>query len=188
MRRRVVFVNPVSPKEFGRFAQEQGWKFADGGPGTADRPEEYVWLVDEDTRVHWLHDPVLHIVYAMLIGPDVSRLEGLIHFVYPGVTIDEALRRFTEADGWSDRVLSLSAVAAVAPEAFDQPVFDAISAGLTDENEVVRHKAVLAVFYARWPQFLPLLDEIAAGDPYDQARKDAALAADSIRNAEPYPS
>ncbi|WP_213453315.1 hypothetical protein [Rhizomonospora bruguierae] len=74
------------------------------------------------------------------------------------------------------------------PEAFDQQVFDAISAGLTDASAVVRHKAVLAVFYTRWPRFLPLLEDVAAGDPYGAARTDAALAADSIRNPQPYPS
>lgn len=188
MRSRVVFDPPVPAAEFNEFARRQGWEFGDGGPATEDQPEEYVWLAGDDTRVHWIHDTVLNIVYAMLVGPDVGLLEVGIHFAFPGLTVAEAIRRFTEADDWSDRVLSLSAVAATAPDEFDQEVFDAVSAALTDANEVVRQKAALVTFYARWPQFLPLLDKIAAGDPYQPARQDAAVAAENIRDPEPYPS
>jgi hypothetical protein len=190
MRRRVVFFEPIPPEEFASFADAQGWEYDGAVEATEDQPEEYVWLLDDGTQVHWINDPGLHLVYALVVGGDTFAPETRIRVAFDGYTIDEAVSRFADAEDWPDRVSALSAVAATAPEEYHQQTFDAISSGLTDENEVVRHKSVLAVFYARWPQFLPLLEKIAADDPYEEARRVAAIAVDALRNpgAYPYPS
>ena len=78
-------------------------------------------------------------------------------------------------------------VAATAPEEFTEATFGAIATGLQDEHGTVRHMATLAVFYAPWPAFLPLLREIASHDPDSEARRVALIAVDNLSAGDPTP-
>jgi hypothetical protein len=189
VRVRVPFRDVVPATELADFAEVQGWELEGSVAPSDGQAEEYVWHVD-DLYVHWINDPVLHRVYGMVIGPDPSLVEFSLRSVFDSYTIEEAADEFGHASDWPERVDALSIVAAAAPQDFDQRIFDAMSKGLTDPHPVVRHKAVLAIFYARWRHFLPLLDTVAAEDSYDEARRVAAIAIETIENPEldPYPS
>jgi HEAT repeat protein len=116
-------------------------------------------------------------------------VELSVRSAFESYTIDDAVDEFARASEWPERLEALSVLAAAAPQDFDQRVFEAMSAGLTDEHPLVRHKAVLAVFYARWREFLPLLQKLAADDS-QEVRRVAAIAVEVIDDPEldPYPS
>jgi hypothetical protein len=190
VRVRVAFRDAVPAVDFAEFAEMQGWELEGSVPPTQGQAEEYVWLVDDDSYVHWINDPVLHRAYGMILGPDPSAMVLSVRSEFDSYTINEAVEEFAQASEWPERVEALSVVAAAAPQDFDQEIFGVIAAGLTDPHPVVRHKAALAVFYARWRQFLPFLQTMAAEDAYDEARRVAAIAIETIENPEldPYPS
>ena len=179
--RRVVFRQPVGPAEFGEFCTGRGWRYDGGQPAAEGEPAEYVWRTPDGVEVHWIDDNVLHLVYVLVIGEQPFDVEMAIRMAYQDIAPDEAVAEFAGATDWPDRVLALSLVAATAPEAFSQATFDAIAAGLADEHEAVRHKAVLATFYAPWRELLPALEKVAAGDPYQPARDTARIAVDTVK-------
>jgi len=186
----MAFRDVVPAQELANFAEAQGWELEGSVVPTDDQAEEYVWQAGEELYIHWINDPVLHRVYGMIIGPETADVEHSLRSAFDTYTIAEAVEEFAGAADWPERVEALSVVAAATPQEFDQQIFDAMAAGLTDRHPVVRHKAALAVFYARWRHFLPLLKIMAAHDSYDEARRVAAIAIETIENPslDPYPS
>ncbi|MFD7505957.1 HEAT repeat domain-containing protein [Streptomyces sp. NPDC059850] len=94
-----------------------------------------------------------------------------------------------ELDPWESRILlltiddapnPLSRARAViraglgAPYAFDESFFSHIRDALGDSHEWVREAAVWATSYSPWPQYRPLLEDIARNDPKEKIRGDAA--------------
>lgn len=190
MRIRIAFCDAVSAQDLAEFAEVQGWQLEGSVSPTEGETEEYVWQGDDDLYIHWINDPVLHRVYGMILGTDPAEVELRVRSAFESYTIDEAVDEFAQASEWPERVEALSVLAAAAPQDFDQRIFEAVGAGLTDEHPLVRHKAVLVVFYARWREFLPLLQKMAADDSSDEVRRVAAIAVDVVDNPEldPYPS
>jgi hypothetical protein len=183
-RRRIVFKEPVSFQDFAQFAESQGWRYEGGSEATDEEPEEYVWLSDDGSELHWLNDPVLRLEYVLLIGEQPFDWETKIRIAFDSYAIEDAVREFVTAKDWEDRGLALRLVSATAPEEFNQETFDAIVAGLNEPSELVRRMAVLAVFYAQWAEFLPILNARAVTDPDDEVRRTATIAVDTIRTAQ----
>ena len=181
MRSRVAFHESVTPQSFTAFCQSQGWRYLGGSsPADTGEPSEHVWLAEDSVEVHWLSDNVIHRIYAVLLGEETFRVETRIRIAFESYGIEEAARKFTSATTWEERVLALSLVAATAPENFYQPTFDSIMAGLNDAHPVVRHQAVLAVFYASWPEYVPELRYRSTHDEDEKVRETAAIALDTI--------
>jgi hypothetical protein len=185
----VAFRDPVPAQDLAELARAEGWELEGSVAPTEAQAEEYVWRAGADLYVHWINDPVLHRVYAMIVGPDTAATERRVRAEFDAFTVAEAAAEFADAPDWPERVERLSVVAAAAPQEFDEGIFTAVAAALDDPHEVVRHKAVLAVFYARWEEFLPLLAPMTSDDPDDEVRHVAAVAVETIENpdAEPYP-
>lgn len=180
MRRRIALRGLVDRDDFCAFCESRGWRYVEGHPGDAETPEEDVWLTDDDVEVHWMADPTIHATYILVIGEDVFQTETAVRLAFDFWTPEEAASTVLETPDWDDRVLALSLVAASAGDSFNQPIFDAILAGLSDDNESVRLKAALTSFYARWIELLPALRERAEKDPDDDVRRVAGIAVQTI--------
>lgn len=172
----ITFANPIDDWQIVEFCREMSWPIIDQLPATEDQPAEVVWTADRDTEVHFLQDMVIHRSRLVLFGCDTAPVREVFTSRFDCLLSRDALRMYTSAKDWQERIFALSAISATAPQKFEKETFAMISDALEDESDDVRNMAVTAVFYAPWVQFRDAVARIAASDSNAEVRRRAQYA------------
>jgi HEAT repeat protein len=147
------------------------------GENYAQYTREQTWGVRRGVHVHAVIDSLSEYCSLTVLAED--RLEGeqftsqLEEYLNP-LTRDELLAPVTEISDAGERMLHLMRLAVGSPAAFDREIHVRITEFARDEDPRVRDATTLAMSYVAWPQFRPVLQDLATNDPNPTVRQDAA--------------
>lgn len=180
--RKVLFKEAVDYSQFERFARSLSWSMVEEHPGDEETPEHISWLTPDGTTVMILFDDVLNLSYVSVVGDNATAAETALRQHFSSFDWAEAATRFGEATSADEKIRSLSVLAVTAPQEFEELPYNAIRTALEDDEPGVRSAAVVATIYARWAEFMPYLERVAA-DPANgpEVRETAEAVIETIR-------
>jgi hypothetical protein len=159
-----------------RYAQERRWSLISEAAENQDLgvKHEIRWLTPTTITLHYEDDYISRQSYVYLAGDDFKALPGLVADLTEALqpwSLDELLQAIADARTGPEQARAVLRAGLGAPMEFDQEFFDAISACMTADEAPLRTASVLAAGASPWPQFRPVLDRIASGDPEAEVRE-----------------
>jgi hypothetical protein len=150
---------------------------------------EVTWEVNPGLKMHYAVDYLSATAFIVVEGDEDKHSSQLAGAVVDGLdpwTLDELLDEVDlEVALYDDGSTGSGSVAQAvirlgvgAPNEYNEEVFTRISDAMRSAEAWVRKAAIWATTYSRWPQFLPLLSEIADTDPDKEIRSEARLMVD----------
>jgi hypothetical protein len=142
------------------------------------------WATDQETRLHYAVDHLSACSFIVVEDGDSENFSQLVDAVMEVLdpwTIDELLTEAASYATSGDPRAFAQAVIRLgvgAPNDYNGEVFNRILAAMHSPETWVRKAAIWATTYSRWPQFLPLLSEVADKDPDQEIRSEARLMVD----------
>ena len=163
------------------YARERGWPLVSEAPGDPDRVigSHVIWLTPTTITLDYEEDYVARLSYVYFRGDDFTSLPGMVADLKNALRPwerDEFLQAVSAARTGQERALAVLHAGFGAPLEFDQEFFDAISSCMAADETPLRDAAVLAAGAAAWPQFRPVLEQVAANDPEAEVREMAKAA------------
>lgn len=155
-----------------RVAAELGLVRHSVRPGDGVRQAyEQVWATDDRaTAVNYLEDPLVSLSYLSIRGADRDKLASKFARKMETYDPEWALELAAGAVKPETQLEAISRLAVIFPS-HDPAAFEVFKAYATAApNPVLREAAVNAMAYRAWPEFLPLLEQIAREDPSDNVR------------------
>ena len=162
-----------------RYAEEHSFapKSEQLGDEDAGIGYEMSWFLTPTIIFVYAEDEVAQSSYLYVTGRDAAEIEARIaaigHDLDP-LSMNELLAAVAESGDGPRLARALLRVGLGAPLAFDGAVFEVIRSGLSNKDEMVRQSTVYAMTYSPWPEWLPVLREVARDDSSADVRELAA--------------
>lgn len=171
--------------DVGNFAEQLGWPRLASMPENAENMEshECIWGKDEGLLLHYRQDFITKSPCSFATGSSQDRVNRLAHFIeqhFNPATPEELLEaaeHFRELD--SEFSIAILRLGLGAPEKFDERIASLILEATRHSNPEVRNSAVWATSYIYWPQFIPILYDLADHDSSRRVRSAAAQLRDA---------
>lgn len=179
---RLILPEDLTRDEYRSIALAHGWV----QHHVYDEPDgnyEEIWATpDQKAALHYIEDPrIAHERFLLVRSHQLrSRLPDITRAFRTLSTADICKTILDDSQGSAARIRALTRLGLIAFERTPE-IVEAWQAGLFDSEEQVRMAAVRAMSFIASPDFLSVLDEIAAGDPSTPVRHEAEFLADSIR-------
>jgi HEAT repeat protein len=139
-------------------------------------PPHVVWRIATEVSLHYVEDDVAHCAYVFTSSSAYNLGAGFHEHAQqhlPVFTQDELLAAYDQAADPEGRANALLGAAISSGRKYDEPVFRRIVEALRDRDRRVRLAAVYAISYSPWPEYIPVLREVAAEDADDEVRTHA---------------
>jgi hypothetical protein len=188
---RMVMREPISEESVQLFANEFNMtKIRElSVPERQTIVREVTWEVNPGLKMHYALDRLSSSSFIVVEGDDDRRSSQLVDAVEDGLdpwTLDELLEEVDletalyDDDSGDSRSVAQAVIrlGVGTPNEYNEEVFGRISGAMRSSEAWVRRAAIWATAYSRWPQFLPLLNEIADTDPDQEIRSDARAMVD----------
>lgn len=176
---RMVLRGLPAEEEVTELAEGNGWpKLQDTGSPEEGGQREVTWQAAPATTLHYVEDGASSSSYVYVKGEQPQLTTSI------GSTVEQELHPWRLLDLWrrvdvaKDPVrlgLALLRLGVAAPHSYEEGTFERIRRGLTHEDERTRDMSVWAITYSPWPEYLSLLEDIAAHDPVPTLRERAEL-------------
>jgi hypothetical protein len=161
------------------YAEGNGWPLLatfeeDPEQGTV---HELIWAVDPAVSLHYAEDRLTQSAYVLASGAsraDVDRLGRRLGEELETIPLQELLRDCDESREPREIGRAVTRLTLGAPRDFDAAVFRRVERVLAHEDPDVRRMGVWAVSFMPWPEYRPLLAEMADGDADPEVRDTAA--------------
>lgn len=139
---------------------------------------EITWEANSGIRLHYAADYLSASRVISVEGNDDEHFRRFIEVVVTQLrpwTLGELIDEVDSSSADEPRVLARAVIrlGVGAPNEYAGEVFDRISVAMHSPDSWVRKAAIWATMYSQWPQFLPLLEEIANTDADEAMRNDA---------------
>lgn len=176
--------------EFTAYAERSGMRKLEevSAPPGAGLVRELWWSAGQNAKVYLAMDDVSGCWFFTVEGGDQSDVEELsrrLHREFDVWENDALLEAIDEVAGVEGRHEAAILRAGLgAPLSFDEDVFDYLTDHFRDAEVGIRRAAVWAVSYSPWPEYLPLLREVARNDPDEDVRHNATLFIELITKRE----
>jgi HEAT repeats len=145
-------------------------------------PYELIFKTNDGrSSVHYIEDYVAKLSYVIVIGDDVAATVARVKNVMTVCDRDVALKMLDQAKTREQRLNALLQLGIVAPQQFDEVVFNHLTQAMSDKDPEFRRTAVWLVGYTAWPQFKEPLEKLAKSDPDDEVRGDAEILLESLK-------
>ncbi|MFF3872668.1 hypothetical protein [Streptomyces sp. NPDC001978] len=175
---RKFLLDPQSQeKAVAAVAQKLGWRHLGVLPedATALAPYEVIWGKSQDLTLHYREDFLTKSPCAFVTGSDEHRVATAARFVEARLepaTVEEILEAADTVQHISaDYALAVLRLGLGAPESFDERFSARIARAAEHPETEVRKAAAWATSYVIWPQFIPLLDQMAGQDSSEDVRR-----------------
>ena len=176
---------PKDPEALGGFARELGWRNTRNISGNATTPEETIYSTSKpNTTVHWIEDPKIDMEYLAIAGEHRDAVRDQLAAIREFYTLDEIAVGARRAKSRDHRIEAIYCLALLAPDNFEQSIFDIFSQYFQDKEPDVRRAAVVATSYVGWREFVEPLTPLKTSDPDKAVRKDATI---MVRDLQKYP-
>lgn len=169
--KKLALAYPLGLDEVARRAASLGWLFEEEFPADAECPYEAVWSVPTaGAQVHYIEDYIAGSAWFAFDADTSSNLEHLLveHFV--GRTLEQALDSAQQAADPADQINAAAMLAVLGPDNADPRCFAALVRLMQAPDAQVRLRSIVAAASLAWPEFIPVLSEIASQDPEDFVR------------------
>ncbi|WP_146074997.1 HEAT repeat domain-containing protein [Streptomyces sp. Ru73] len=175
---RTYLLSPRSnEEEVATVAEKLGWPLIGRLPEdvSALAPRETFWGKSQDLVLHYQEDVISKSPCAFLTGANKKQVETaarLLEAQLKPATLEELLKAAEATKNLpDDYALAVLRLGLGAPEHFDERFSASIARAVAHEDEEVRKSAAWATSYTAWPQFVPLLTEMAEQDPSENVRR-----------------
>jgi hypothetical protein len=178
---RMVLRESVTEREVSRLADDFDMtKIRDvSAPDRQTIVREVAWEAELGLRLHYAVDYLSACSFVVIECDDYQQFRRLlivvIEVLYPW-TIDELIRKvdsYSPAGNPRDLARAVIRLGVGAPNDYNDEVFRWISHAMRSPEAWVRKAAIWATTYSRWPQFLPLLGQVADTDADPKLRSQA---------------
>ncbi|NUM57703.1 MAG: HEAT repeat domain-containing protein [Bdellovibrionaceae bacterium] len=137
---------------------------------------EEVWTNSaRDIAVNYVESRLFNVAYLTIRGERSDALCADIEIMLRVFSPSELLDAVRAGKTHNERVQALSKLAAMFPSYDEQTYRVFVAAATQHENTLLQEAAINAMGYRGWPQYIPVLEAIAAGDPSESVRNRAVL-------------
>ncbi|MFC5802032.1 hypothetical protein [Streptomyces formicae] len=193
--RRLILKDWGSEEEVMQFGAEGGWEVlvdeaSDIRQGIV---RNVIWRVAPGLVLQYAVDSRSHCSAFVLIGSpedSVQRLQESIERNLQPWTLKElvaAVDKAERAQGAEELYRAVLRAGIGAPRGFDKKFFTCIRRAILGNDPRLRSAGIWATAYSRWPEFLPLLTDVARQDPVDSLRRDAQIILDHYNDEQGRP-
>jgi hypothetical protein len=173
---RYLLRDGVGEDDVAAFAAEHGWDLVSRDVADRERGTEHdtMWSTRDRVTFHYHEDGAARRPYVYLAGRDLAKVE---HF---RDVVDGRLNPLQDAELLSDvsaqppgpkRALAILLAGIGAPMGYDKRFFTVIAAAMKDDVAELRKVGVLASTYSPWPEYRPLLADLARDDADPEVRE-----------------
>lgn len=139
---------------------------------------EITWEANSGIRLHYAADYLSASRIISVEGDDDQHFRRFIEVVVTQLRpwiLDELIAQVDSCPADEPRALARAVIrlGVGAPNEYNGEIFDRIAAAMHSPDAWVRKAAIWATMYSQWPQFLPLLEDIANTDVDEAIRNDA---------------
>lgn len=178
--RRMVLLEPREADSVERFAEEMGLnKIRDVSAHPRQGiVREITWEVDKDLRFHYGEDYRSACCFVVVDGRPKESYEefvGIVEEVLDPWGLDELLNEVDTAIDATEMAQAIIRVGLGAPDQFDEGFYSHIAEAIRHESAWVRKAGIWATAYSHWPEFEPLLREVAENDSDMELRDEARM-------------
>lgn len=163
--------------EVDRCADNHGWSRIDQ-TARGSRTIEYTWHLGPVVTLHCVDDGVTANAYVFTSG-DVSNLAesylGTVESELNTWSISELIHQVDQSEDPLEHGRAIIRMAIAAPYERDEEVIQRMAIGLRDDDFRVRDMTMWAMSLCSYPEFRPLLQNIAHGDPEEVLRERAQM-------------
>ncbi|NMO20661.1 HEAT repeat domain-containing protein [Pyxidicoccus fallax] len=176
---RVPMKHVQAAAQLGSMALMAGWSLESVTEATDTRPYQLVWVTDEEDEpsiIRFIDDFMIEVPYAYIES------ETPEHFVrvlreFVDVYSQEEIQKLADSAATAEQLqLAVRLMSLTAPPEFDAAFFEFFRKCLTFADAMVQRKAILAIGYVGWKELLPVLEQLAKGDPDSEVRDLARIA------------
>lgn len=175
---RLVLCRSPQDEAVEELASEQGWQRVE--EVTEEGVRQVLWAVAPGISLTYTEDPVSHNAFAVLASEDRGTFEQVLDLIQDELMPWSRRALLISIDDARDALARARAVIRAgmgAPEHFDEDFFNCIQEPFGSPEIWVREAAVRATAYSPWPQYRPLLENMAQSDPEEKLRNDVPAAA-----------
>jgi hypothetical protein len=189
--RRLILRQYDSVSAVSRIAEEMGWRKIGVTEKKSFRKKalHVAWEMSPDVRLSYLSDSKARTSYLLITSRLISDLASYVaELMDIGLdfhTPDELVGEVSRAKTSKAKGLALVRSGIGAPDQPTKPYVHAFFEAMRDPSPTVRMSGITAIGYAEWPQFLELLDGVAAEDDDKEVREHAKTIAKAFRKAGP---
>ncbi|WP_437277837.1 hypothetical protein WME90_42480 [Sorangium sp. So ce375] len=179
----ILEMDLTSRSGFGDAVREMGLELqrtVEKDPKTGSYEE--IWATpDKRAAINYVEDAISRQTFLWVRA---ARVKELVHEIKKRLPVYEFEDLADEA--WSDllihdqRVNVVNRLAVICPK-FNEEVLRIFRDYLSMPDPLLRQATLFAIAYRSWPEVLPLVEEVAAKDPDEQARSMAARIAASLK-------
>ena len=179
---RIVPKNRVLDDDIASLANDENWLVARVIEGGGTTPDEFIVSTqDKQSFVHWISDPKINVVYLLATGPRRAALADVVRGAFEAYSVPEVIEMAHAATDRVSRMRAIYYLALLAPDEFDDSIFQVFKSYATADDPEVRGATVLAVSYIGWPRFEEILTPVAKEDTDSSVRQDAATLLDNMK-------
>jgi hypothetical protein len=147
---------------------------------------EVIWGRDEKLTLHYSEDLLSRSPHAFVTGDDQAKVDIVSRIVEQKLrpaTLEEILEAADDVAGnIPDEMLAVLRLGLGAPLSFDERFFLRIRDAMQSSIFQLRKAAIWATSYVPWPQYIPLLVEVAEHDPIESLRSDARMLLEAYKS------
>lgn len=136
---------------------------------------QFFWGKSEDLVLHYMEDVLSKSPCAFVTGVDERQVATAARFLEAQLRPATAEEILDAADAVQDiphdYVLAVLRLGLGAPESFDERFCSRIGKAARNSHDEVRKAAAWATSYVVWPQFIPLLSQLAESDSSESVRR-----------------
>jgi len=187
--RQFIFRTPKAGMQMAAVSRLQGWRYVGERPAGPGKPRILMFEVMPGLTVWYFEDPDADVCGAVVnskLGAEATAApSALVQGMLVPWTLAELL---TEIDGAPDtpsRCHALWRAGMGAPREIDEAFWSAITTAAADPDPDVRTAAIFAMASTEWPQFAPVLGELASDDHERSVRELAERAARAMAKRDP---
>ena len=179
---RIVPKDRVLDDDIASLANDENWLVARVIEGGGATPDEFIVSTqDKQSFVHWISDPKINVVYLLANGPRRAALAEVVRAAFGAYSVPEVIEMAHAATDRVSRMRAIYYLALLAPDEFDDSIFQVFKSYTAADDPEVRGATVLAVSYIGWRRFEEILTPIAKDDADSSVRRDAATLLDNMK-------
>jgi hypothetical protein len=176
----------VTLNDFLTATDDYDWRLVGGTLAQPGIPEEHILQTpDEQSTIHWIKDLRIGVNYIAITGEHRDELAQQLRKVLPIYTDEEIHREPISAVSIHDHMKAIYHLALIAPDECDEGILKLFEKYLRDPERKIRVAAVISISYIGWLEFLHLLQPIAANEPDEVLRQDAATLIQNLQKSPP---
>jgi len=175
--RRLILREGYSEGVVRRIAKASGWDELAKRPADARRNVALtvIWEVIPGLTVSYYYEPLAEasclIIRSTRDKAEIREVERLLNQTTVFAGDEDLLSSAATGVSSCERALALLRLGLGGPVNFDQRYFDQLASGADDPDGKIRLAAIRGITYTEWPQFRPLLGQLADHDPVRSVRK-----------------